>query len=377
MITRKSLVFLITALLVVFLCGCNSAQTHIAQTHIAIVCGYHQNAPMPLIYESAVEDAIGTCVESNGSISIVVNDGAPYVFDTLTIDTAKVRKKANTISDVQAYLATAKARTPEVDTLEAIKVAKRSLTDVEEEKSIYVLDSGLSTTGELNFLDNLLYIEDTALIVDYLKKNAALPDLEGIEITWLGLGDVAGDQEKLSSAKKKTLEEIWTAILTEAGAQVNFLDVNPTSIAEDYDSLPVVTSIPTNDLTKIKISFIENTAEFKNYDEACDQLQPTVEYLATSSSHRVVLAGTTATYGSNESCKDLSLCRARAVKNLLIELGAQEQQIAATVGLGYEHRYHIKDLDADGNLTNVAQENRAVIIVDANSADALYMMSIQ
>lgn len=91
------------------------------------------------------------------------------------------------------------------------------------DKCLYILDSGLSTEGELNVLsENLHRLIDVQPIVDKLQKDHALPDLTGVQVVWIGLGDAADKQEDLTSRNKNTLKELWEAVLTTSGAEVTF-----------------------------------------------------------------------------------------------------------------------------------------------------------
>lgn len=59
-----------------------------------------------------------------------------------------------------------------------------------------------------------------------------------------------------------------------------------------------------------------------------------VDYLLEHPDYTVILAGTTATAGTNEQCKELSLRRAEAVRQLMIDMGTSETQIKHVIGLG-------------------------------------------
>ena len=127
------------------------------------------------------------------------------------------------IDSTNNALASSKANDPEVDTFEAINQAARGLTGEAGDKCLYILDSGLSTEGELNVLsENLHRLIDVQPIVDKLQKDHALPDLTGVQVVWIGLGDAADKQEDLTSRNKNTLKELWEAVLTTSGAEVTF-----------------------------------------------------------------------------------------------------------------------------------------------------------
>lgn len=107
------------------------------------------------------------------------------------------------------------------------------------------MDSGLSTEGELNVLsENLHRLIDVQPIVDKLQKDHALPDLTGVQVVWIGLGDAADKQEDLTSRNKNTLKELWEAVLTTSGAEVTFKNLPLTEEGSTDRELPEVTPNP-------------------------------------------------------------------------------------------------------------------------------------
>ena len=389
-------ILLVIAMLVVCLSGCDATKDTNTPINIAIVSGYHANAPIPAIHAATIQDAIINSTSSYGSVCIVINDGAPYVVADYQISTPEKNlssTKRKEIAQAQAtqitaVLTDAQATTPEVDTLAAITLAVRSLSDTQGQKYIVIDDSGLSTCGYMNFTQNLLQA-DSQTIVDYLTATEALPKMDGIDVIWVGLGDVAGSQTPLTPSNLETLRSIWNSVLYAAGVQsvefasdlpsttpttdLNLPYVTPVSILQDA-SIIVETSAVSFDnpiiFNEEKILFLPDTATFADYDAAADTLGPIAEYMALYPNFRLLLAGTTATAGSNESCKQLSLMRADAVKNLLLDMGVDEKQITQTIGLGYDHKYHIPDIDSNGQQNANAAENRSVILFDANSEEA-------
>jgi outer membrane protein OmpA-like peptidoglycan-associated protein len=82
----------------------------------------------------------------------------------------------------------------------------------------------------------------------------------------------------------------------------------------------------------------------------------------TEGKFKVTLTGTTASAGTEEGRRTLSLLRAEAVKELLVDLGVASRAITAR-GVGINHPRHVDDLDVDGNLIPAAAiKNRAVFV---------------
>ena len=270
-----------------------------------------------------------------------------------------------------------------MDTLGAINLAARSLESAQGKKVILILDSGLSTCGYMDFTKNLLRANEQT-VVEYLRQTKALPDLSNISVIWMGLGDVSGSQQPLTPFTLETLKDLWSQVLNEAGVEsVTFASdlpgkpaaqglpyVSPVEIMQDA-SIEVIDEIFDLEqpivLDEKKILFLPDSAVFADADAARECLQPIAEQMAAHPELKVVLAGTTATVGSNEGCKALSKQRAEAVKELLVELGASEDSFETVLGLGYDHEYHIPDIGPDGALNENAPANRSVIVFDANS----------
>lgn len=69
--------------------------------------------------------------------------------------------------------------------------------------------------------------------------------------------------------------------------------------------------------------------------------------------------------------KEASLRRAEAVRQLMIDMGTSETQIKHVIGLGYDHEFHVEDLNADGSLNEKnAPENRAVLVIGTSTEAA-------
>lgn len=75
--------------------------------------------------------------------------------------------------------------------------------------------------------------------------------------------------------------------------------------------------------------------------------------------------------GSRRPAVPGSLRRAEAVRQLMIDMGTSETQIKHVIGLGYDHEFHVEDLNADGSLNEKnAPENRAVLVIGTSTEAA-------
>ena len=90
------------------------------------------------------------------------------------------------------------------------------------------------------------------------------------------------------------------------------------------------------------------------------------------------IAGMTATYGDSESCKELSLERANAVKNIIMQAdpSIKESQMVV-LGLGYaDNDLRVQDIINGEFVEEQAQKNRAVYILGENASVIDQLISI-
>ncbi len=137
--------------------------------------------------------------------------------------------------------------------------------------------------------------------------------------------------------------------------------------AEIVEKEPLVFEVPF-ELNETQVMFVANEAVFIDEAAAREALEPVAQVILDHPGHEVLIAGTTATIGTQEACAALSGKRAEAVKTMLIsEFGVPEEQLL-TVGLGYEKDPFVRgrDIGANGNFVETeAAKNRRVIVMDA------------
>ncbi|HWP80254.1 MAG TPA: OmpA family protein [Candidatus Acidoferrum sp.] len=401
---KKTCLILMAALAALALPGCGedaAAELAGGEVHLAVVLGSHANAPIPAVGAEDVEDLVLAGCQSYGSVVLIVDDGEPYVAADYQIsppDRELSAGKKEQLAKAQSaqvldVLRTSAAKTAEADPLSALTLAGRGLAGAQGSRELVVLDSGLGTAGYLDFTLGLLRADPDA-VVEYLEQCSALPDLTGVHVTWVGLGDVAAPQQKLPASNAENLRAIWEKILLAAGATVDFsMDLPASAEMPDLPYVTPVEIIPDAPINLEEISravgtmsegpvildektvlFLPDTAVFADKKAAQRALVPLAEQMAADADLRIVLAGTTATAGTSENCRKFSLTRATAVKELLCDMGVPADQITAVLGLGYENKWHLPDLSADGNLNANAPKNRSVIILDAASEDARQLL---
>ncbi len=132
------------------------------------------------------------------------------------------------------------------------------------------------------------------------------------------------------------------------------------------------------ELNSTQVMFVADKATFLDEAAAKEALKPVAEVILAHPDHPILLAGTTATNGTQEECVDLSNRRAAAVKDLLVSaFGVPESQLQS-VGLGYEADPFVRGQDRDANGKFVESEgakNRRVIVMDANDPIAQELLS--
>lgn len=416
---KKTIISLVLLLALCFtFSGCGKPIEPVATV---LIVGAHSNFP----YQGSLSNLTDSIYEScytYGTVTIVVADGEPYVAADYTVkkpkanvDNSKRKMLAeeNTAAIVKKIFSCT-AKTPELDTLSALALAADKLNASDcSVKKVILDDSGLSTTGLLNFASSQLLIEEDAeSIVEQLVDRKSLPNLSGVNVEVIGLGQTSGDQTALTTTLKAQLTAIWQAILSSSGATVTINTTPLKATTESEQSLPAVSTItvikdsltltvptyveetsveettPTEEtpVTPIEtpvtpfieevvrfdetsVKFKSNTAELADKDKATAALKPIGEILKNNPDLTVYLAGMTASTGGDG--KQLSLERAKTVKSLLLDMGAKEKQVSC-VGLGRTENFlRVNDLDSDGNLVeNKAKLNRAVFLFGSDSETA-------
>ena len=191
------------------------------------------------------------------------------------------------------------AKVEEVDTLEAIRLAANPLKTVTEgDKYLIIADTGVSTTGYVNFCANDLFNTPTEEIIQALEDAKAIPDLTSVHVIWLYAGQVAEPQQALSEAQKDKLIEIWTAILEKAGAAS--IDFRPDSASSTpYTNLPDVSTVNADDraidvtpLTKMildseSVSFVGDQAVFEDENQAKQAISSVAQTLLAHPDNKV------------------------------------------------------------------------------------------
>lgn len=360
--------------------------------------GLNFNSPL-------VQDTVYSTVRNYGFIAVVNADGKPEIVHAASYDLEDKYKSAskekldmdarskatNIILSMQSIM----ADDPEVDYLESLRLAVRTLSSLEgyDSKTIVLMGTGLSTTGVMNFSNNLISAEPE-MVINLLNEKSEIHDFTGITVYSQQLGDVAAPQQELTSAQRIKLEKIYGGIVETGGGNFVYNEIiaNPVDDTKQYPSVTPV-QLPSDApisfeevvfeeenifeepvfLTEEKIGFVADKDVFLNPSESSETLRPVAEYLASHPSISIVLAGTTAGDSDSDFTMTLSKQRAEAVKDALIQLGVSADRII-TLGLGSEKDpWHVYNAGYDGA---AAAGNRKVVLLDASSERAASILEM-
>ena len=386
---KKLFMSLFLGALLVFTSSCNNfTKEKEEKENVELLLGIRSNSKAPDLRK--VEDKIKDALKTEGKLGFVLIDGSPKLvksIDAPKVDAMLSSGKKNEIIDdqvgeISSFVSDLKPQVAECDILKAINISADNFADKGGRKSLVIMDSGLSTTGLLDFRSAdiaKLNVED---IIKALQKKKAIPNLKGVDVIWYGLGQTTSPQVEPSSEYKHVLEELWTAILNEAGAKsVHIAKESLEDLEVDTSDYPPVSPVD----CKLEESVIANLSEPLVFDEEeinfiqdSDQLltsqeevesklKPIVDFLRENSDEKILLAGTTAKYGTQEACIDLSYKRCQTIKQIFVEMGLEEERVSL-LGLGYENPFYINDLREDGSQdVEIAKKNRSVIVMDLDS----------
>lgn len=239
--------FLLTAILLSSFSACENtlpAEENILA--VTIILGRHSNSmAFPEDYYQQLVDDVQQAVYG-GFISVVISDGSPRAIPItdkngkeITFeadannDTIRTRRISDRTNAVMEFLRdeSNRATSPENDLMRAIKEARASLNNpnipTNAERKIIIIDTGISTAGDLRLQDIQLDLnkpDPRDILAELNRAEGILPDLSKINVSIIGLGDVAEPQE-MSDENKIYLKDLWKTILESCGAEIEDADI--------------------------------------------------------------------------------------------------------------------------------------------------------
>lgn len=393
---KKYIVLMICLALSLALCGClessrdTTSVSDDGEISVAVVSRVSSNFGAIPVNTAQLNELLSMAAHRYGNVFIIRDDGAPDVVASYRVSAPTVSglskerintEEEKTVNTIKAGFSETVAKTPEVDTLRAIELGAQSLESQSGEKYLIVMDSGLSTTGYLNFTTGILRAKPDD-VVSALERAHAIPDLKDVHVIWLFMGQVQAPQQTLSNIQLDNLREIWNALLTASGAaDVDFRNDDRT-ILSSLNNLPSVSlveadervpeNIPVMDtvvLDSENVRFVGDLAIFSDPDTAEKAIGTVAQSMRQHPDSNVFVVGTTAGKAS-DFAMNLSKERAEAVMTVLVAKGIDENRMIC-VGIGPNDPWHIIDTDSNGKLIeHLAEQNRKVLIIDTHSADA-------
>ena len=384
------------ALACALLGGCSAGVSGGAQgdaaspVNVAVVTGACANQPVHSY--GAVRDELEQAVRSNGYADVIVADtsvsselgGIAQVGSTATNPVRRSQEEDAIVASLEETCGAASADSPQTDVVRALRYAASGLTGLEGKREVCLLHSGLSTAGVVNLAETpeWLRADPAELAADLAGQ---LPDLSAIDVVyWYDLGYVAGDQREPDQVAVAALEDLWTAVLVQAGVgSVEFVDsqVADEENPSEYEVDPVELEFAPRpeveapallepggqvEVPESEVGFVPDTAQFLDEKAARTYVAQVAQVLLSNPEVNVYVTGSCAGCPwEPDRGVALSTQRAQAVADLLVSMGVDAARITVEgVGdQGNERVAHIPDLAEDGvTQTDDAQLNRRVVI---------------
>lgn len=359
---------------------------------LAILVGMHQGGENINLENQLLKDKIIEAILGYGYISMIRIDGKPELVFEKSYDIPDVYKNASPeklrmdasekANSLLKEIYQLQAQTPEVNTLAAIQLAARTLhSRSEENKAIFILQSGISTTGDIAFQNNLL-AADNGYIIRRLEERSSIPDLKDVEVIWCNLGDTSAPQPELSNRHRKKLKNLWEGILLKGGVtKVEFSPIAPKEVKNRKD-LPAVTVIELSVeepigfdgeseitfenpviLSEENIRFLEDTDLYHDPNKTAYIIQKVADSLSKHPEKKILILGTVAGDIDNSFARNLSQARALAVKKSLVSCGISELRLEA-IGMSCVNPFHVYGIPLN---SPESAQNRKVVLLDSES----------
>ena len=232
------------------------------------------------------------------------------------------------------------------------------------------------TTGETKYATyNVTYVNGTVDSENGIK--GYLYDEYGTEVSGGNWARADGAPIKISSDELEVNTTYYIRLEPLDKKEIKYtLSVKSPEEKKD-EKAALVFEVPF-EINETQVQFVINKATFIDEAQAKEAVKPVAEAVLNAPEHAILIAGTTATDGTQESCIDLSNRRAQAVKDLLVNTYKVPESQIKTVGLGYEADPFERgaDRDANGNFVeSEAKKNRRVVILDVDDPIAQQLLS--
>jgi hypothetical protein len=327
----------------------------------------------------------------NATLSIVLADGNPEIEASAIIEVEQFgftqtdvdEEIENAVSEVSKVYRCAlgldgvsSSASEESNLTLALSKAAGSFETNGTQREIFVLSNGISTAGQVNFST-----DEVPTLDGYVKKiddySKALIDLQGANVTWIGLGQTDGTfQKEFDTQVIDALSGFWSLFVERSNGIAKSINqgnvvrgdpdpnsLNISAVGSGFEKVCVSADLGINQ----GLVFKGNSSEFiEPQSNARESIQKIAEQILQSTCiGTVVVTG----YVSSDQDKPfdgvgdkpLSLKRANAVKDVLEEFGVSNVEV---VGAGWGG---INEWNSDGTYSDeLGEKNRIVKIQEEN-----------
>lgn len=339
-----------------------------------------QDSPAPTL-TTMMQTALQEAAEQSSAVGIVNVDGTPKLIAAGFAATQNMNAAAAQLYDTKFVAVLAgkiqdvRAASPHADVLDALNVAGRAIRAAcPHGGTIFLEDSGLQDVKPLDFTRPGQLEALPSDVVSFLSGEDEIPDLAGITVCLVGIGDTASPQQPLAIGQQAHLRAIWSAVISAGGGRVETDpsprgNLAPSAVPPvNLIAVPPLATWPAGSRPSFSlpdtgpVGFQPNTAKFRDPSAARAALSAIAGYLLDNPAARIALTGTTARWGGDNWDETLSTQRASAVKSALVFLGVSPVQVIAH-GVGWHSPCYEPDGGPNGPmLESQAEHNRSVIV---------------
>lgn len=344
---------------------------------VGIAAAGRANAPIVQATPSILA-AVNHAIDQQAHLTIVDTGGTPAVVQEGDLTSkakngpAQEDERKKNLAGIGVALQGVQSVTPEANPLDALALAARSVKAHGNTGTVVLADSGLQTTGALNYTKAGMLLAEPEELATAVKTAGQLPDLSGITVALTGVGDTTAPQAALDNASRARLGQQWVALAKAAGAECVYLDVKPNGKASPAGAPDVSEVTPPPPpvfefdspipLREDVLAFQDNSPELIDPAAAQASLAALVTGLKASTG-QIHLTGTTASGGTESGRQQLSAQRAQTAKDLLVQMGILTERVTAE-GVGTDFPGFQPDRDKAGlQKPEIAAQNRSVIVV--------------
>lgn len=352
-----------------------------ASDALVFVVSAHANVPAPSI-PSELAGVLDAAIRAEVPLSIIAVDGTPSVAWSsgayeISNDNPGARKAD--IDKVQSAVLTKvrgiTADSDGSDLVQGLAIAQdQAAANGSLHPRIVVIDSGLPDLGALRMTTPGMTLADPGEVAAAAASAGSFPELTGASLTLVGFGYTAAPQAELSGPQRENVVDIWSAVLSGAGASVDVLPVprsaagpdisHTTGTVEPAADPELHLSAPTPAIfgEGSSLGFQPGLDVFRDKPASDATLDEIAAALEADADRTVHIMGTAAGTDTEQSQKDLSTRRAEAVARGLIARSIDPSRIE-TEGVGTQWPGYVYDVLPDGTLDPAtAALNRTVQI---------------